>query len=346
MLDDANILKQRDPTDMLGSVSQMVEQLSWQPTIISPENDGRVIENIVIAGMGGSALAAETLKTVASRQLHLPVEIVKDYQLPNYVSTATLVITVSHSGNTEETLSCYHQARNLQSQIAVICGGGSLLARAKADSVAHVVIPTGAQPRMSTTYHLKALLAVFNLFKILGDDIAQTISSKADWLAEQIDSWHLGVPVHENYAKQLALLAAGKTPVIYGGPLTAALAYKWKISWNENAKNTAFTNRYPEFNHNEFVGWSSHPVEKPFIIFDLVSSFESARIHERMQLSDQLLSGLRPKANRIDLQGDDLIAQCLWGTALADMTSIYVAILNGVRPEPVDLVEKLKTTLS
>lgn len=346
MLDDANILKQRDPTNMLGSVSQMADQLKWQPTIIDSDNDGRTIENVVIAGMGGSALGAETLKTIASQQLHLPVEIVKDYRLPAYVSASTLVITVSHSGNTEETLACYDQARNRQAQLAAISGGGKLLAKAADDSVAHIAIPTGAQPRMSTTYHLKALLAVFGLFGILGDDITQTIASKADWLVEQIDSWHADVPVQDNYAKQLALLAAGKTPVIYGGPLTAALAYKWKISWNENAKNTAFTNRYPEFNHNEFVGWSSHPVEKPFVIFDLISNFESARIHERMQLSDQLLSGLRPKAHQVELKGDDLIAQCLWGTALADMTSIYVAILNGVRPEPVELVEKLKTSLS
>ncbi len=346
MLDDVNILKQRDPSDMLGSLSQMVDQLVWQPVIVMPENDGREIENIVIAGMGGSALAAETLKTVASKQLRLPVEIVKNYQLPAYVSESTLVITVSHSGNTEETLSCYDQARTHNAQLAAIAGGGKLLDKAQADSVAHIVIPTGSQPRMSTTYHLKALLAIFSLFRILGDDLAHNVASKADWLAGQIDSWHGGVPVHENYAKQLALLAAGKTPVIYGGPLTAALAYKWKISWNENAKNTAFTNRYPEFNHNEFVGWSSHPIEKPFVIFDLISSFESARIHERMRLSDRLLSGLRPKAIEIELQGDDLIAQCLWGTALADMTSIYVAILNGVKPEPVELVEKLKTSLS
>ena len=346
MLDDNNLLKQRDPSNMLGSVNLMLDQLVWQPTIDFPENDSRDIANIVIAGMGGSALAAEMLKTLAREDMKLPVEIVKDYQLPAYASYSSLVIVISHSGNTEETLSVYDQAREIGAQIGAICGGGKLAQTTELDSVARIVVPTKAQPRMSTLYHLRALLALLGHYQVLDDNLYNQLPVKVDWLKQQINSLHSDVPVHDNYAKQLALLAAGKTPVIYGGPLTAALAYKWKISWNENAKNTAFTNRYPEFNHNEFVGWSSHPVEKPFVIFDLVSKFESARIDERMQLSDQLLSGLRPKANRIDLAGDDLLAEYLWGTVLADMTSIYVAILNGVQPEPVKLVEKLKTTLS
>lgn len=346
MLDDVNILKQRDPSDMLGSVEMIVEQLVWQPTINSPENDARQIDNLIIAGMGGSALGAEMFVTLSKNQLSIPVQIVKDYNLPAYASSSSLVITISHSGNTEETLACYQTARQRGAQIAAICGGGKLQSLAAEDSVTHIVVPTKAQPRMSTMYHLRALLAVLGHFSLIDAQLYNELAAKADWLKTEIEAWHRAVPVHDNYAKQLALLAVGKTPVIYGGPLTAALAYKWKISWNENAKNTAFCNTYPEFNHNEFIGWSSHPVEKPFVIFDLISRFESPRIDERMQLSDQLLSGLRPKANRVELAGDSLLSEYLWGIALADMTSVYVALLNGVQPEPVVLVEKLKTSLS
>ena len=80
-------------------------------------------------------------------------------------------------------------------------------------------------------------------------------------------------PEADNLAKQIAKLTIGKTLVIFGGELTWPLAYKWKISWNESAKNLAFSNQYPEFNHNEFIGWSSHPVEKPFTVFDIRSNF-------------------------------------------------------------------------
>ena len=92
--------------------------------------------------------------------------------------------------------------------------------------------------------------------------------------------------------------------------MTWPLAYKWKISWNESAKNLAFSNQYPEFNHNEFIGWSSHPVEKPFTIFDIRSNLERDRIRERMELSDRLLSGKRPKAHVLELRGRRLWNNC------------------------------------
>ncbi len=127
--------------------------------------------------------------------------------------------------------------------------------------------------------------------------------------------------------------------------MTAPVAYKWKISWNENAKNVAFWNEFPEFNHNEFLGWTSHPVEKPFAVFDIISNFEHPQIIKRFDVSDRLLSGLRPKSTVVNLKGDSLIKQLLWGSILADYVSIYLAILNGVDPVPVVLIEKLKKEL-
>ena len=144
----------------------------------------------------------------------------------------------------------------------------------------------------------------------------------------------------------MALQAVGKTAVFYGGTLTSPVAYKWKISFNENAKNVAFWNELPEFNHNEFIGWTSHPVEKPFAVFDLVSNFEHPRILKRFEISDRLLSGFRPKSTVIKLVGESVIEQMLWGSILADFVSIYVAILNNVNPTPVQLIEKLKIELA
>ena len=134
--------------------------------------------------------------------------------------------------------------------------------------------------------------------------------------------------------------------MFYGGRLTGPVAYKWKISWNENAKNVAFWSVYPEANHNEFIGWTSHPVHKPFAIFDLKSSFEHPRILNRFDVSDKLLSGRRPKAIEVQLSGDTPLRQMLWGSILADFVSVYVAILNCVNPTPVELIEKLKQELA
>jgi glucose/mannose-6-phosphate isomerase len=149
----------------------------------------------------------------------------------------------------------------------------------------------------------------------------------------------------DNPAKQLAIDCVDKIPVIYAASPFAPVAYKWKISFNENAKNVAFWNEVPEFNHNDFIGWTAQPVEKPFAIIDLRSSFDNPRVATRFEISDRLLSGQRPQAHRVNLTGDSVLAQMICGSILADFTSIYLAILNNVNPAPVELVERLKKEL-
>lgn len=346
MLDDTNVLRQRDPSRVLEHICELYIDTLWQPETENIEHDGRELRNVVIAGMGGSALAADILSGVIKQWFGLPVEVVKGYDLPGYAWQNTLVIASSHSGNTEETLSCYDQARERGCQMAVMSTGGKLLELAREHQVMSVVVPSGGQPRMATIKHLKGLLWIFENYKLIDGTLTRDIEAAHDWLREESGRWHPAVPIHENYAKQLALMAVGKTPIIYGTSLTSALAYKWKISWNENAKNTAYSNFFPEMNHNEFIGWSSHPIEKPFAIFDLRSDHDKDRNIERMELTDRLLSGKRPKATVIELAGSTMIAQCLWACVLADMTSCYTAVLNGVNPEPVELVEKFKKELS
>lgn len=345
MLDDDNVLRQRDPSDALGVAATQFEQARFSVEVTHPDHDGRDITKIVVAGMGGSALAALLLKTWLEGELRVPVEVVRDYTLPAYVDANTLVIASSYSGNTEETMGCFAQAREKNAQIAVIASGGELKRLADEASVVTVVLPSGVQPRMTVIYGLRALTAILGHFGVTDFARYDEIKSLADWLGEEALKWVSGVRTDKNFAKQLALLSVGKTPVFYAGGLMAPVAYKWKISWNENAKNVAFWNQYPEFNHNEFMGWASHPIEKPFAVVDLKSRFEHPRILRRFEISDRLLSGRRPKAIEVDMEGESVLAQMLWCNVLADFTSIYVAILNGVDPTPVPLIEKLKREL-
>jgi glucose/mannose-6-phosphate isomerase len=158
-------------------------------------------------------------------------------------------------------------------------------------------------------------------------------------------AWRPDVATKDNYAKQLALEVIGKSVVMYGGPLTYPAAYKWKISFNENAKNVAWVNQYSEFNHNEFLGWTSHPLDKPYCVIDLRSSFEHPQIQKRFELSARLLSGRRPAPQTVTAVGETLLDQLLWLVALGDFVSLYTAILNGLNPTPVDLIEKFKREL-
>lgn len=346
MLDNENVLKQRDPHGALEVIASQFEQAAFSVSVQNPEHDHRPITSIVVAGMGGSALSALLLKTLLKDQLTIPFEIIRDYTLPAYVGTNTLVIASSYSGNTEETLAALNVARERGAQLAVIASGGELLQIAESQNIAASAIPGGTQPRMATIYALRALIALLENFGIITNDLSVELAGLSGWLQAESAKWAPSVLTAENPAKKIALYSVGKTPVFYGTPLTASLAYKWKISWNETAKNTAFWNEYSEFNHNEFMGWASHPIEKPFAVIDIVSSFDSPRIIQRMQLSDRLLSGKRPHAQTIYLQGESLLAQLLWGAILADYASTYTAILNGVDPVPVALIEKLKQELA
>lgn len=346
MLDDVNVLNQRDPNGALSIAGAQCEQTKYSIAVSNKDHDHRVITSVVVAGMGGSALAALLVKTWLKSELTIPIEVVRTYNLPAYVSTGTLVIASSYSGNTEETLSCLTEAEEKGAQIAIIASGGKLINLANAKQIACAILPADLQPRMAVIYNLRALITLLSNFDIVPSNKLDEIASKADWLKTESSQWASEVPTEHNYAKQLALQAVGKTAVFYGGTLTAPVAYKWKISWNENAKNLAFWNEYPEFNHNEFIGWTSHPVEKPFAVFDLISNLEHSQILKRFEVSDRLLSGLRPKATVINLAGTSVIEQLLWGSILADFVSIYVAILNGVNPTPVLLIEKLKQELA
>ena len=342
MLDDANVIKQRDSGNALGVAADQWQQVQYPAAVVNGDHDGRHLTNVVVAGMGGSALAALLVKADLESILTMPFQVVREYDLPAYVNESTLVIVSSYSGNTEETLSCLDQARERGAQVAILAAGGKLVERATADSIAHVVIPAGLQPRMAVLFNLRALATILAHFGVVGNSMVEQITATAEWLRTETQQWLPDVSTDKNYAKQLALLAVGKTAVFYGGRLSGPVAYKWKISWNENAKNVSFWNVYPETNHNEFIGWSSHPVDKPFAVFDLKSSFEHPRILKRFDVTDRLLSGLRPKATPIELAGDSPLAQMLWGSILADFVSIYLAILNGVDPTPVVLVEKFK----
>jgi glucose/mannose-6-phosphate isomerase len=342
MLDDHNVLKQHDPEGALSVAGSQFEQARFAVKVAHPDNDGRQITKIIVVGMGGSGLAALTAKSWLKTDLSIPFEVIRSYDLPEYVDYNTLVIASSYSGNTEETLSALHQARDRDAQVAIIAAGGKLREIAEEYDIASVILPGGLPQRMTLIYGLRALTALFAHFSVLSYNHFAEIADQADWLGEQTSQWTSDVTIDKNYAKQLALTAVGKTPIFYAGGLMAPVAYKWKISWNENAKNVAFCGEYPEFNHNEFIGWTSHPIEKPFAIFDLVSSQEHPRILKRFEISDRLLSGKRPKATTVNMEGESVIAQLLWGSVLADFVSIYVAILNGVDPTPVALIEKLK----
>ncbi|HSW80480.1 MAG TPA: bifunctional phosphoglucose/phosphomannose isomerase [Candidatus Saccharimonadales bacterium] len=340
MLDDLKLIHERDPQDAVGVAGKQWEFLSRDFDVhFTPKGD---IANVVIAGMGGSGWPAFTLGSWP--RLKVPFQVVSNYVLPDYVNEKTLVISSSYSGNTEETLSDLEDAEKRGAQIAVVASGGKLADAARQKNLPLFALQAGIQPRMATLFFLNAYVKILSQAGLTVES-PEELADAGEWLHQEFASLGVEVPTSKNLAKQIALELVGKTIIVYSGPLLYPAAHKWKICMNENAKNTAWDAYYPEFNHNEFIGWSGQPLDKPFSVVEIRSNLELPRTQKRFEVSERLLSGKRPAPIVVQPHGDTLLKQLLWSIAMGDFVSVYLAILNNVNPTPVDLVEKFKVEL-
>lgn len=341
LLDDLEYIHSKDSLDALGVAAGQWSMLETEFNLPEMNFD---IENIVFAGMGGSALWA--LLSLTWPGFSVPFEIWRRYDAPKYISDKTLMILNSYSGNTEETLSALEAAEKANAHIVIVASGGRLVEIAKEKGYPLALLPKSSQPRFAALNGLKSLVTILERAGFVSEnDAEKTLHETAEFLKSQIENWKVDVPTSENRAKQIALDIAGTSPVIYGGALMFPAAYKWKISFNENAKNVAWCNEIPEFSHNEFLGWTSHPVDKPYSVIDLRSTFEHPRVQKRFEVTERLLSGKRPAPIVIDAQGDSVLEHLLYCVALGDFVSMYTALLNGLDPTPVDLIERMKKAL-
>lgn len=342
MLDDVARIRELDQSGALEVIAAQPQQLLHRFETNVPVIEG--IDHIVVAGMGGSALAAEFIKCWLSDSLPVPMTIVRDYRLPNWVGEKTLVVASSYSGNTEETLASLKDAENRQAHIVVVSAGGKLAQQAQSQNYPLFAIPTGVQPRLAVLYGVKALA---NLLEQLGlmTGLAEELEVASGWMEPLVGAWEPELATGDNPAKLLAQNLQDKVPVIYAGPTLSFLAMKWKIDINENAKHVAFWNVFPELNHNEFIGWAN-PRSKPLRVVELKSNLDHPQVAKRLAVTNELLKGAMGSAEVIEAHGESHLQQMIWTFVLGTYVSVYLAVLNGVDPTPVALVEELKQRLA
>jgi glucose/mannose-6-phosphate isomerase len=340
MLDDLQKIHERDPQDALGIAEKQWQQLEIDfPLSTEP----RQFANVVLAGMGGSALSATVAQSWPG--LDIPFVIVRDYDIPSYVGADTLFIASSYSGNTEETVSALQQAEQTGATIVVVASGGKLEQMAADKGYPFLKLPGGFQPRHVVFASLKALLVIFDAFGLTQGKAAE-LAGMSSKLQQYIAKWVPTVATKDNLAKEIAQECMGKSVVVYAGPKLTSAAYKWKISFNENAKQIAWWNQFPEFNHNEFMGWTEQPEQKPYAVIELRSQLDHPQVQKRFEISDRLLSGRRPAPIVVQAEGDTLLEQLLSVVALGDFVTLYTALLGNINPTPVALIEKLKSELA
>jgi glucose/mannose-6-phosphate isomerase len=351
ILDDVEKIRAIDPSNMYNRIFDLPEQMAEALEIGRrwhvEAQDFRDVKNIVIVGMGGSAIGGDLVRSFLYSKLLTPIQICRHYALPEYVDDETLVIASSYSGNTEETLAAVNDALNRKSMLAAMSTGGLLEDLAKLNDIPIALLPPGLQPRAALGYAFVPLLVFFEkigLIKNVAEEIGEVVTRLKEFRANFIED----LPTKQNLAKQLAAKIHGKIPIIYTGPtLTDAVGLRWKGQICENSKILAFVNQFAEFNHNELVGWSE-PVKKHvehLVVLILRDADDHPQIRRRMNIIREIIENQKVEVIDVHSKGERPLQRMFSLIQLGDFVSYYLATLNEVDPSPVKVIESLKNQL-
>ncbi len=303
---------------------------------------------IVFAGLGGSAIGADMVRSYLYFESKIPISVYREYELPAYVDNSTLVFISSYSGNTEETISAYRQAKEKGAQLILISSDGALKDYATKDKLTFIEIPRGLPPRCALGYLSIIPLAVLNKLGVVGD-IAPSISEVVRVL-EELKNRNLNPRIgqKDNIAKYIADKLFNKLPVIYSGSIHFdAVVTRLRGQLNENSKSLASTHVFPEMNHNEIVGWQNpKKLFKNFVVLMLRDKDMHPRVTTRMDITSDILKDEGVCVLEIWSRGQNLLSRIFSLIYIGDFISFYLAILYGIDPTPVDRVTYLKKRLA
>jgi len=291
---------------------------------------GQKITNFLFCGMGGSALAAQFIKEFYPIRIHRNYDLPKDLKIKN-----TLVVCVSYSGNTEETLSAYDASFKKKLPLLAISSGGKLKEKANKDNVPFIEIKTkNIQPRMSIFEQISIILS---LIKKIGLKPIEDYS----FIASSIKP-----PAWQKPGEKIANNLVNKVPLIYVSNKNKAFGYYWKIAFNENSKVPSFCNCFPELNHNELMQGKGIDWTSKFCILILFDQEENPRIRKRMKLTAKIMKDKGFNVTSIELKGKTPLEKIFNNIILASWTSFHLASLAGIEPTDPDVLEDFKKMMA
>lgn len=349
ILDDVNTYKSLDPSGMLSLLKGFPSQCrkAWgQAQDFNFPSDYRGVKKVVVAGVGGSAIAGDLVSSIVEPE-GIPVNVYRDYTVPPILDSQSLFIASSHSGNTEETLSAFSLALKTSAKKIALTTGGRLAEEAQKNGVPiFKIFAQEYPPRYALGYSFLGILGLvqracsLDLLKGKEEEAFKSLEIWSSKIAENVSS-------SRNPAKSLALKLKGKVIVVYGAGFTVSVARRWKSQFNENSKVWAFYEAFPELNHNSIEGYSL-PLEARGDFFVLM--LYSDRLHPRTQLrykiTEVLLKGSDIPYEILQAEGSTPLSQMLNLICLGDYASYYLALLNGKDPAPVENVNFLKKRLT
>ncbi len=348
-LDNASAYREFDKSGMLNHLHRFPEQCqkAWEKVLkfeLPPQYTK--ISNVVITGMGGSAIGGDIARRLALTESKLPVRVHRDYDLPAFVDESTLVIASSYSGNTEETLSAFTKSLKTSAKKLVITSGGKLKHLAENEGIPVFTVDYQAPPRAAFPSNFVPLVGIFQNLGLLGDKSAD-LHEAVDILNNLSREFMETRPLASNPAKQLATKLRGHIAVIYGAEMLSEVAQRWKGEFNENSKAWAFFENFPELNHNAVVGYEFPPEAKERIfVLMLRSSLLSPRNLLRYEVTAKLLAKAGITYEFVEAIGKSSLTQMMSLVLLGDYASFYLSMLNEVDPTSTDAINFVKQYLT
>ncbi len=344
LLDDQSLYASVDVSGLRHRLSHLPDQCieAWSKTKLMQFDVGNhKTNNVVIIGMGGSAIAGDLLIDMAAVQKTVPISVVRDFSFPMKIDRSTLVVACSYSGQTEETLALYKEAISNGARLLVIGSGGDLVNQADSRNEMVLTIDLISEPRTAVAYSLLLLLGALSRLGIIvvdEEDVRDSISI----LSTTVDGLKEHVSYGTNTAKQLATKCLSKSLVIYGGGIFTGMARRWKTQINENSKSWAFYETIPELLHNSIEAYASNHNDGQFLIL-LRPTLGDARLQSRYNILEKMLSEYAIPFHIIDGDSGSILSQILNMLALGDYVSYYLALAKGVDPAPNSVINRAKS---
>jgi glucose/mannose-6-phosphate isomerase len=349
-LDNLNRFKQLDTLNMLGEIDNLPDQLgyAYQLGMTHALPDWRGFKQILIAGMGGSAIGADLLASYCASLAPISVSVYRDYGLPLFARGAeTLVICSSHSGNTEETLDAFEAARKAKCRIVVVCTGGELAKRANENNIPVWTFDHAGQPRAAVGFSFGLLLAMFQRLGFIPDQ-TEALTDTLDSMKRIQQHLRADVPAAHNPAKRYAGQLMGRWVTIMGSGLLSTVARRWKGQLNEVAKAGANFEFIPEADHNTLAG-TLNPQETlnaHTMTMFLTAPSDHPRNRLRLELTRKafMLEGLN--TDFIEARGSSALAH-MWTLILfGDYMAYYLAMGYGIDPTPIQALVDFKQAMA
>jgi glucose/mannose-6-phosphate isomerase len=328
--------------DVLGQVLQLGDAL-WR--VQSAGLRTRDLPGgLAVCGMGGSAIGGDLARAILGDRATRPLRTLRDYALEPWAGSDTLVVCASYSGSTEETLACFEAAGIVEAPRVAVTTGGKLAELARAEGVPVIGVPSGMLPRAAVLYMTVAVLECAALSGA-APSLHTEVDAATRLLERLTEEWGPDA-ADDSQAKALARELRGTVPVVLGSGPTIAPARRWKGQLNENAKLAAFASELPEADHNEICGWERGAAAAPLAAVFLADSDQHPRIRRRIELTAEEVKRAGARVLSVESRGETRLERVLSLVLLGDLVSVYLAVLDGVDPSPMEPIERLKAALA